>query len=377
MDMATESRSTRVRNRRLSVVLLVSAILVVAAGSAIRLAGRDAQPAAPAERAVPVQLRTPLALERQQQLVLSGEVEARRSVAVGFRVGGLVARVAVEEGQAVREGDLLAALDPEDYRLQLELAQAAAARVNDQFERAREIHSQGRLTPADYTAAETGAREARAHEQMARRALENTRLLAPFTGIVAHRGVQPGEQAGPGVPVFTIVDLDPVRVRVGVPEREIGRVRAGLPARVAIPSLRGWTGQGVIDRIGVVPDPVSRTYPVRIAVPNPAGALRPGMIADVRIDEDARVTALTLPGEAIVRDASGVTIAYVYFPAEGRVFSRRVEVGSVQGREVEILGGIGPDELVVVGGQHRVRDGARVEATVLTAAEAGAVEARP
>jgi membrane fusion protein, multidrug efflux system len=377
MDMATESRSTRVRNRRLSVVLLVSAILVVAAGSAIRLAGRDAQPAAPAERAVPVQLRTPLALERQQQLVLGGEVEARRSVAVGFRVGGLVARVAVEEGQAVREGDLLAALDPEDYRLQLELAQAAAARVNDQFERAREIHSQGRLTPADYTAAETGAREARAHEQMARRALENTRLLAPFTGIVAHRGVQPGEQAGPGVPVFTIVDLDPVRVRVGVPEREIGRVRAGLPARVAIPSLRGWTGQGVIDRIGVVPDPVSRTYPVRIAVPNPAGALRPGMIADVRIDEDARVTALTLPGEAIVRDASGVTIAYVYFPAEGRVFSRRVEVGSVQGREVEILGGIGPDELVVVGGQHRVRDGARVEATVLTAVEAGAVEARP
>jgi membrane fusion protein, multidrug efflux system len=367
MEMATESRNSRARNRRLIGVFFFSAIVIIAAGSAARLVGREAQPAAPAERAVAVQVRTPLALERQQQLVLSGEVEARRSVSVGFRVGGLVTQVAVQEGEAVRDGQQLAALDPEDYRLQLELAQAAAARVTDQFERAREIHAQGRLTPADYTAAETGAREARAHEQIAQRALTNTRLVAPFTGIVAHRGVQPGEQVGPGMPVFTIVDLDPVRVRVGVPEREIGRVRMGLPARVAIPSLRGWSGEGVIDRIGVVPDPVSRTYPVRIAIPNPGAVLRPGMIADVRIEEDARVTALTLPGEAIVRDASGVMVVYVYFPDEARVFSRRVEVGSVRGREVEILGGVGAEDLVVVGGQHRVRDGVRVEATIVAA----------
>jgi membrane fusion protein, multidrug efflux system len=376
--MAIGSRGPRSHGRRVAGVLLVSTAIVAAAGSAVRLIGREAEPEAEAERAIPVQLRTPLALERQQRLVLSGEVEARRSVAVGFRVGGLVADVAVEDGQAVEEGELLAVLDFEDYRLQLELAQAAAARVTDQFERAREIHGQGRLTPADYTIAETSAREARAHEQIARRALENTRLLAPFAGIVAHRGVQPGEQTGAGVPVFTIVDLDPVLVRVGVPEREIGRVRPGLTARVVIPALRGWTAEGVIDRVGVMPDPVSRTYPIRISMPNPAGVLRPGMIADVRIDEDARVTALTLPGDAIVRDASGVTVAFVYFPAEGRVFSRRVEVGSVQGREVEILGGVGPEELVVVGGQHRVRDGVRVEAIILQAgATPEAAEARP
>jgi membrane fusion protein, multidrug efflux system len=376
--MAIGSRGPRSHGRRVAGVLLVSTAILVAAGSAVRLIGREAEPEAEAERTIPVQLRTPLALERQQRLVLSGEVEARRSVAVGFRVGGLVADVAVEEGQAVEVGELLAVLDFEDYRLQLELAQAAAARVTDQFERAREIHGQGRLTPADYTIAETSAREARAHEQIARRALENTRLFAPFAGIVAHRGVEPGEQTGAGMPVFTIVDLDPVLVRVGVPEREIGRVRPGLTARVVIPALRGWTAEGVIDRVGVMPDPVSRTYPIRISISNPAGVLRPGMIADVRIDEDTRVTALTLPGDAIVRDASGVTVAFVYFPAEGRVFSRRVEVGSVQGREVEILGGVGPEELVVVGGQHRVRDGVRVEATILqTGATPEAAEARP
>ena len=365
--MATELRGPGPRSRRLAAAITVAAVIVVAAGSAVRIIGRDAQPVQSAERVIPVQLRTPLALERQQQLVLSGEVEARRSVAVGFRVGGVVAQVLVEEGQPVSEGDLLATLDPEDYRLQLELAQAAATRVTDQFSRAMKIHAQGRLTPADYTAAETGAREARAYEQIALRALENIRLLSPITGVVAYRGIQPGEQTGPGMPVFTIVDLDPIGVRFGVPEREIGRVRAGLVARIAIPSLRGWTGGGVIDRIGVLPDPVSRTYPVRISVPNPNNQLRPGMIADLRIEEDVRVTALTLPGEAIIRDASGVTVVLVYFPGHARVYSRRVEVGTVQGQEVEILSGVGPNDLVVVGGQHWVRDGMRVDATVMAA----------
>lgn len=363
--MAPELRGTGPRIRRLAVAMAVAVLVLVVVIGVVRFMGREAQPVQSAERVIPVQLRTPLALESQQQLVLSGEVETRRSVAVGFRVGGVVDQVLVEEGQSVREGDLLATLDAEDYQLQLELAQAAAARVSDQFSRAMEIHAQGRLTPADSTAAETGAREARVHEQIALRALENARLLSPMTGVVAYRGIQPGEQTGPGMAVFTIVDLDPIGVRFGVPEREIGRVRPGLRARIAIPSLRGWTGEGVIDRIGVLPDPVSRTYPVRISVPNPNNQLRPGMIADLRIEETTRVTALTLPGEAIIRDASGVTVVFVYFPADGRVHSRRVEVGTIQGREVEILSGVGPDDLIVVGGQHWVREGMRVDATVI------------
>jgi membrane fusion protein, multidrug efflux system len=363
MLMPTGSRGFLARKRRLIILLMATATVATAAGAALRLTGRNAPSAGEGtERLIPVQVRVLLATDRQSELALSGEVEVRQSVSVGFRVGGLVGAVAVNEGQSVRRGQLLAALDPEDYRLQLELARAAASRVTDQFERARVIHAQGRLAAADYAAAESGAREAGAHEQLAMRALENTRLMSPLNGVVAYRAVQPGEQVGPGTPVFTIVDLDPAQVRVGVPEREIGRVRAGMRARIAIPSLPGWTGEGEIERVGVVPDPVSRTYAVRISLANPGMVLRPGMIAGVRIEETSRVTALTLPGEAILRDPSGSAIVYVYVPDQGRVFARRIKVGALQGREVEIISGVGPDELIVVGGQHRVRDGSFVEA---------------
>ncbi len=110
-------------------------------------------------------------------------------------------------------------------------------------------------------------------------------------------------------------------------------------------------------------EPASRTYSVKIAVPNPRLLLKAGMIAEAQIRSDARVEAITLPGEAVVRDPQGATLVYVYFPKERRVYARRVEVGTVYGREVEIRGGLAGDEQVVTGGQNRVREGALVEAS--------------
>jgi membrane fusion protein, multidrug efflux system len=364
--MARVARIPKMR-RWAAVSLIVVASAVVAGSGMWMLAAEDATPE-PAERTTDVQVRAVHPLQRALYLALSGEVEAQRTVSAGFRVGGLVARVGPEEGQRVRAGEVLAELDPEDYRLQLELAQTAVARITDQYERARQVHSQGSMAPADFARIEAGLREARAHEELARRTLANTRLVAPLSGVIAHRGVQPGEHVAAGVPVFTIVAMDAVQVRVGVPEAEIGRVRVGQPASVVIPSLRGYTAEGTVRLVGVAADPVSRTYSVRVALPNPEGQLRPGMIAEVRIREDAQVSALTLPGEAVVRDVHGTTMVYVYFPGERRVYSRHVTVGSVYGTEVEITSGLNGDELVVVGGQHRVRDGSLVRASELAAA---------
>jgi len=159
-----------------------------------------------------------------------------------------------------------------------------------------------------------------------------------------------------------VMSIDPVRVRVGVPEAEIGRVRVGQPATVQIASLGGQSFDGRVDLVAPAADPESRTFPVRIRVPNPQHLLRAGMIAEARIRADATVRALTLPGEAVVRDPQGITQVFVYFPEEQRASARRVEVGSVYGREVEIVSGLRPGDAVVVEGQFRLRDGSRVAA---------------
>jgi RND family efflux transporter MFP subunit len=115
--------------------------------------------------------------------------------------------------------------------------------------------------------------------------------------------------------------------------------------------------------IGVAADPASRTYPVKLTVPNPARALLPGMIAEARITGAEITRALTVPGDAIVRDAEGATLVFVYTPADRRVYGRRVTVGAPIDREVEIRDGLAPSDLVVVAGQQRLRDGVRVAAT--------------
>ena len=113
-----------------------------------------------------------------------------------------------------------------------------------------------------------------------------------------------------------------------------------------------------------LPISASRTYTVKIELPNPKRRIRPGMIAEVRVENDAKVQARTLPAEAVVRDADGVTRVFVYDSGERRVHARRIEVGTAYGSEVEVRSGLDGDELVVVGGQNRLREGASVEARV-------------
>jgi multidrug efflux pump subunit AcrA (membrane-fusion protein) len=103
----------------------------------------------------------------------------------------------------------------------------------------------------------------------------------------------------------------------------------------------------------------------RIRVANPTHVLRLGMVAEARIQGDRMLDVLTLPGEAVVHDPQGATIVFVYFPDKKRAYAKRVEVGSVYGQEIQIRGGLSGDEMVVLAGQERLREGAAVEASVV------------
>jgi len=363
---------------------------------------------------VDVRVRKALSVKRPAAVLASGSVEARETSNVAFQVPGKVARVLVEEGAAVRQGQLLAELDATDYQYgveaatgqagmaeaalqkaqagaraqELERARIAFQRAEDEYRRMKQLYDAKALAPNDfqkveavylaareqYSEAREGARredkaaarsaveQASAAAAVARKRLADTRLLAPISGMIARRAVNPGETVGAGMPVFTIVDLNPVKVRVGVPESDIARVRAGQPATILIPAMAERSFEGRVELVGVAAEPASRTYTVKILVPNPNLILRAGMIAEARIRTDVTVEALTLPGEAVTRDPQGATLVYVYFPERKRVYARRVQVGTVEGREVEIQSGLKGDELVVVAGQQLVREGALVEA---------------
>jgi RND family efflux transporter MFP subunit len=336
-------------------------VLAAALGACAKdAAARDEQRVAD----VPVRVRAAARVQRPATVDASGTIDANTTADVAFEVAGRVARVAADEGQPVRAGQTLAVIDPTDYRLSLDQAEASAAQATDEYTRMRLLHAKGSLADADYLKAEAAAKVSAAQAGLARSRLGHTRLESPIDGVVSRRGVDAGEMTAAGQPAFTIVAVDPVTVKIGVPEAQIGQVRQGAAATVSVPALGGERFAGRVTMIGVTADAASRTYQVKLDVPNPSHALRPGMIAEAHIGGARVVRALTVPGEVIVRDAEGATLVYVYAPKEKRVYGRRVTVGAPIDREVEIKDGLAPDDLVVVAGQQRLRDGLRVAATI-------------
>jgi membrane fusion protein (multidrug efflux system) len=319
---------------------------------------------------------------------VSGTVSTPKSPAdASFLVSGKVLFVGPREGDFVKEGQVLASIDPTDYQLALAAAKAqkdqaevAYQRAEDEHRRMKMLYDSKSLAPNDYmkfkAAYDSAAQQyeqAVASEKLTRKRLTDATLYAPTSGYIAKRLIEPGVTAAQGVPVFEIVQMDPLEVSVGIPETDIHVVRIGQKAAITVPALPGKSFEGTVRIINVSADPDTRTYMTRITVANPERMLRVGMVAEATIREDRTVSMVTLPGDAVVRDPQGATQVYVYYPDQKRVYTKRVEVGSVINKDIEIKSGLSGKELIVLGGQTRLRNGSAVSATEQRS-EAGSLE---
>jgi RND family efflux transporter MFP subunit len=388
-------------------------VLTVIVASVSLLAGCSREPKIAADQPIPVQLRAPHSLHEPASVSASGSVEANVTAQTAFQVGGRVARVDAEEGQFVRQGQQLAELDCSDYRNAFEAAagQAAAAeatalqarngvraqeleqaridfeRAQDEYQRQKYLYDHQSLDANDFHKIEAAYLASQQHFDMAREGarieekqatqgqshaangqlgeakkhLGDCQLRAPIGGFVGMRHVNVGDTVSAGNPVFSVLDLDPVKVRVGIPEAEIGKVHQGARAVVAIPSLENRQFEGKVEVVGYSADSVSRTFTTKIAIPNPNHILRAGMISESRIYDSAMVDVLAVPSNAVVQDLRGLPLVYVYDSTRQRVFARRVEVGYLVGDEIQIKSGLKPDEQIVVAGQQNVHEGSLVQ----------------
>jgi RND family efflux transporter MFP subunit len=169
-------------------------------------------------------------------------------------------------------------------------------------------------------AASAELRAASAQMREAGKRLADCQLRAPIAGFVGMRRIDVGDTVAAGVPVIAVLDLNPAKVRVGIPEAEIGKVREGERATVTIPALGGRAFEGKVDAVGVAAEPASRTYTVKIAVPNPERVLKAGMVAEARIFSSQMVNVMTVPGSAIVHD--GESPRYSSTSRRSRGFTR-------------------------------------------------------
>ena len=330
---------------------------------------------------VPVTVGRAQRVQDRETISVSGTISTPNAPAsASFLVSGKVVSVGPREGEYVKKGQVLASIDPTDYQLPLAAAKAQAdqarvgyERAEDEFKRMKMLYDSKSLAPNDfqkYKAAYDSARQqyeqAVASEKLSRKHLTDGTLCAPTSGYIAKRSIEPGDTASPGRVAFEIVQMDPVEVNVGVPETDVRLVKVGQKADITVPALPGKLFQGTVRVINVSADPNTRTYMTRITVANREHELRVGMVAEATIRGNRTVSMATLPGDAVVRDPQGATQVYVYYPDQKRVYAKRVEIGAAVNKDVEIKSGLSGDELIVLAGQTKLRNGLTVTAAEQT-----------
>jgi RND family efflux transporter MFP subunit len=202
---------------------------------------------------------------------------------------------------------------------------------------------------------------------MAQMRLDDTKVVAPFSGFVAEKRLEVGASvssqaaatSNASIAILTLQDIDPVKVQVEVPERDVARIRPGNVVRVTSDAYPGRRFSGRVARVVHALDPRTRTMGIEVDIPNPENLLKPGMYARIDLVVEVRADALLLPLEVLTGAEGRPTVLVV---RDGKVATATVELGPTEGPHVQVVKGLSPDAEVIVQGKELVRDGMAVKA---------------
>lgn len=293
---------------------------------------------------------------------LTGTVEADQDVTIAAEEAGVVRALLVEKGTRVEAGQPILKIEDEVLRAQYEQAQAQAELARETFERQRRLWEDEQIgSEIAYLETKYGAEVATANAKALAARLERTTVRAPVAGILEDRLVEVGAMVSPGTPVARIIDVDPVKIVAGAPERFAGDVARGAEARVVLDALGGREFDGAVGFVGAAVDTDSRTFPLEVVVPNPDGRIKPGMVATLSILRTALDSAVVVPQQALQRVEDGF-VAYVAVERDGATVAevRPVVAGVSANDRVVIESGLQPGDRLIVVGQQQVAPGDRL-----------------
>ena len=302
----------------------------------------------------------------------AAEVRARVESRLGFRVAGKIVRRAVEPGQRVQAGQLLAQLDARDYQLAAEAARAQVASATTQrdlaaadLKRFQSLRDQGFISGAEMErrsaqlkAAQATLDQARAQQSSQGNQAAYTQLLADAGGVVTGVDAEVGQVVAAGTPVVRLAQDGPRDVVFAVPEDRVAAVRVGQPVTV-----RAWASDGQwhgsVREVAAAADPVTRTYAVKVALAGEAPPLGATVTVVPQQSGAQGAAVIKLPTSALRREGAG-TAVWVFDAASSSVRSQPVQVAGADGNEAVIADGLTPGMRVVASGVHVLAPGQKV-----------------
>ena len=345
--------------------------LPIALASLIGLAGCE-QPAEPEVSVVrPVKIHTIGSMDPAAFREYPGTIRAFQNAEMGFEVAGRITEFLVQEGDVVKVNDVLARLDARDYQAQLDAVEAQLRKAQADLTRSENIFKEdpGAISIETIDTHKREVDVAKAKLAVARKAVEDTELRAPFPGVMARKLVEDFANVQEKEPVLILQDTSVLEIEVDVPERDMAvsrldetreEVTARIMPKIIVSALPDRDFPGDIKEWATTADPVTRTFPVRLNFDNPSDVqVLPGMTARVQVIIDPQ-RAWSVPATAAQADENGRAFVWKVDESAMTVSRAYVELGELSDDRVQLKSGVSEGDLIAVSGVAQLRDGIEV-----------------
>jgi len=296
-----------------------------------------------------------------ESLALVGSIAANEMIELKSEIDGTIQEILFREGQPVEKGQLLIRLD--ETKLAADVAEFESNFKLGQanFERARQLAQEKLISQSEYdqAAATFDVRQATLNRKL--RELKDTRITAPFSGVIGARNVSPGQVIARNTLLTWLVDVDPVKVELNVPERFLGQLRLGQTLDLTVAAFGTNQFHGKVYFIAPAVDANTRTTLVKAEIPNPKLELKPGMFANLELNLQVRENAIVIPENALSQLVEGGGAVVFVVDAASTAQPRKVRLGVRMAGKVEIVEGIETGDRVIVEGLQKIGPGMPVK----------------
>jgi len=296
-----------------------------------------------------------------RSVVLPAQVIALQEATLYAKVSGYLKSIAVDKGDKVAAGAVLARIEiPElvasraKQQAELKAAQADYNRLQESLQKAPDL-----IVPEMVDQARGRFEVARASLDQSETLLGYATITAPFSGIITRRAVDPGALIQTNSAILGLMDFSKVRLQIGVPEAEASRVVVGQPVLVTTDNLPGMHFEGKVTRFTYALDTASRTMLTEVMLDNTQLALRPGMLVTARMGIEHKESALLMPVESLVMEKAN---AFAYTVDGNKAAKHPIKIGFNDGKNVEVLDGLSASDSVILGaGKLKLNNGQAVQ----------------
>ncbi len=284
-------------------------------------------------------------------------LEAVEEANIVSKVRGIIQEINVEEGDEVRTGQVIAKIEDDQYRIEAERAKATLDRMNNEFQRNKELFEKELISAEVYENSRFEYEAQKSAYELAELNYQHTSIKSPISGVISDRMVKKGNMIGTDQQMFTVTDFDPIQAILHVPEHERSKIRKGQRTELLADAVPGTFFTGRVERISPTIDPTTGTFKVTIYMDQGQEELRPGMFGRVKIVYDTRVNTKMIPKAAIISEDETQSVFVI---KDSLAFRKIIRTGYINGINIEIIDGLEDGEIVVTTGQGSLTDSTKV-----------------